>query len=246
MSSAPPQECSVHADLLLLTFDGVVVNSKMLICQALQRVLCSFGLVIRLDDVVRRFLWEGSARACAFVESQTGRSAALLPTRLQHEIFASFCDGLHAVHGAEKFFRIDCTVPFHIVSTSSRARVAHALQLTGLEEVLAGNVSAADELPHGMTTTQALLHVANVRHTLPGACLVVTDSPAAARAGRRAGMQVTGFAGGSHMTEQRIAELREASPTWIASDYEGLTSLLKRPAETIGVAEHLAFTHTET
>ena len=75
-------------------------------------------------------------------------------------------------------------------------RSAPALGATGLLERFEGRIFSATDVEHGKPAPDLFLHAAaRDAAPTPARCVVVEDAPPGAEAGRRAGMDVLGYAG---------------------------------------------------
>ena len=66
---------------------------------------------------------------------------------------------------------------------------------TGLLERFEGRIFSATDVEHGKPAPDLFLHAARECAAEPARCVVVEDAPPGAEAGRRAGMDVLGYAG---------------------------------------------------
>ncbi|KQQ80167.1 hydrolase [Xanthomonas sp. Leaf131] len=203
----------MHAlpDLVIFDCDGVLVDSEPLSCavlaQALQRHEVDFGV----EDVKRHFL----GRSLATVRAHVGTLGIALPedfeTRLNADLLARFRTELQPVAGVAALLEA-VDRPLCVASSSHLERVRLCLQVTGLARHFGAHVYTAESVARGKPAPDLFLFAAERLQTLPGACLVIEDSPSGVQAACAAGMEVWGFTGGSHhgATEAAAALLTAA------------------------------------
>jgi len=89
-----------------------------------------------------------------------------------------------------------------VATSSSPARVSHALKVAGLSDYFTNSVFTASEVENGKPAPDIFLHAAKRMGANPKNCLVFEDSLSGIKGGLAAGMQVVQFNGASHMQSQ--------------------------------------------
>src|SRR5918994_6100469 len=87
------------------------------------------------------------------------------------------------------------SIPACVASSGTHEKMLLTLSLTGLYERFEGRIFSATEVEHGKPAPDLFLHAARECGASPERCVVVEDAPPGAEAGRRAGMDVLGYAG---------------------------------------------------
>jgi HAD superfamily hydrolase (TIGR01509 family) len=124
-------------------------------------------------------------------------------------LFARFRAGLKPVAGVADAI---VALPYRrcVASSSSPDRLHLALDVTGLAPLFGANVFSATEVVNGKPAPDLFLFAAKKMKTEPPDCLVIEDSVLGVAAGRAAGMQVIGFAGAGHATDELAQRLSAA------------------------------------
>lgn len=199
--------------LVLFDMDGVVVDSEIISLRMLMAELAQHGVTVDLPYVARHFL----GRSYPVVLAQIRRDFGIaLPIGFEADyrarLFAAFAaEGLRAMpHLAALLPRL--AVPYALATSSSPARVAESLRLTGLAAAFAGRISTASEVARGKPAPDLPLLAAARAGVAPRHCLLIEDSLAGIAAGLAAGMQVWQFTGGSHLQGMDLPEDPEIVP----------------------------------
>ena len=184
--------------LIIFDCDGVLIDSEVLSAGALIDTLASHGVAVDLAFVARHFI----GRAYPVIVSEVrARFGVDLPESFEAEyrarLLAAFEAGLTVMEGATQALAM-LDVPFCLATSSSPARLAASLRISGLEKVFTGRAFTASEVARGKPAPDLFLHAAARMGADPRACVVVEDSGAGLAAGQAAGMQVWHFTGGSH------------------------------------------------
>ena len=139
----------------------------------------------------------------------TGRDAGEdVGARMNERLFARFRTDLQAMEGAAQALAA-LPHPRCLASSSIPARIALALEVTGLDRFFDRRFSAV-EVKRGKPAPDLFLHAAREMGFAPANCIVIEDSVAGAQAARAADMRCIGFAGGGHADAELAARLTEA------------------------------------
>ena len=181
-------------DLVIFDCDGVLVDSEPLSNRILAERLTAIGLPTTVDESMRDFMGRSWATCAALIEQRLGRP---LPEDFadgyHDELYEALRRELQPVAGVQA--ALDAIgVPACVASSGAPEKIRTSLGATGLLERFEGRIFSATEVEHGKPAPDLFLHVAARMGVEPAACLVVEDAPAGAAAGRRAGMDVLGYA----------------------------------------------------
>jgi HAD superfamily hydrolase (TIGR01509 family) len=182
-------------DLVIFDCDGVLVDSEPLSNRILAERLTAIGLATTTEDSIRDFMGRSWATCRALIEQRLGRP---LPEDFadgyHEELYEALRRELRPVAGVRA--ALDAIGgPACVASSGSHEKIRTSLGATGLLERFQGRIFSATDVEHGKPAPDLFLHAARECGADPGRCVVVEDAPAGAKAGRRAGMAVLGYAG---------------------------------------------------
>ena len=195
--------------LLIFDCDGVLVDSEVIAHQTLLDALAPLGLTMSLQEAYRVFAGRSLRDTLGMIERQIGRA---LPEdfllRSRDLLFERFRVALKPVAGVEDAI---AALPCRrcVASSSAPDRLQLALDVTGLAPLFE-HVFSATQVAHGKPAPDLFLLAARTMDAAPARCIVIEDSALGIEAGRAAGMQVIGFAGASHATEELAQRLSAA------------------------------------
>lgn len=185
-------------DLFIFDCDGVLVDSEVLSCQCLADVLGWHGVTIGLDEVFERFLGRASSAVAEYFLTQTGRP---LPNefrrQLRAHLAAVFERSLKLMPGVPAVLET-IEKPYCLATSSDVDRIEMTLRVARIREYFGERVYSAAMVPNGKPAPDLFLHAASAMKADPRRTLVIEDSANGVLAGKRAGMTVWGFIGGSH------------------------------------------------
>ncbi|WP_353472398.1 HAD-IA family hydrolase [Salipiger sp. H15] len=200
-------------ELVLFDFDGVVVDSEIISLRMLVAELAQQGVTVDIPYVARHFLGRSYPTVIAQIREEFG---IVLPEGFEADyrarLIAAFeAEGLQVMpHLREVLGAL--AVPYCLATSSSPARVASSLAMTGLTEAFAGRITTASEVTRGKPAPDLPLRAAEKAGIDPDRCLLIEDSLAGIGAGLAAGMQVWQFTGGSHLADGPLPEDPQAVP----------------------------------
>jgi HAD superfamily hydrolase (TIGR01509 family) len=214
----------VAYDLVIFDCDGVLVDSEPLSNRILAERLTAIGLPTTTEDSIRDYMGRSWKTDQEIIEGKLGRPLPDGWVDAYHAaVIAAFATDLAPVEGiAAAIDAID--VPRCVASSSAHARIRAALRATGLLERFDGRIFSATDVEHGKPAPDLFLHAARECGAAPERCLVVEDAPPGAQAGRRAGMDVLGYAG------LTAPELLEAEGARVFRTMAELPALVTRSA----------------
>lgn len=185
-------------DLVIFDCDGVLVDSEVLSCRCLAEILGEHGMTITADEVLQRFLGRSSAAVADYFEEQTGRPLpATFRAALNRRLATAFAASLELIPGALTVLQ-NIGERYCLATSSDPERIEMTLRITRLAPFFDRRVFTASMVANGKPAPDLFLLAATQMNAAPGRTLVVEDSVNGVLAGKRAGMTVWGFTGGSH------------------------------------------------
>ncbi len=219
MTAAPPE-------LIIFDCDGVLVDSEPLAAAALAAELADAGIATTAQECLDAYTGLSLESVIAGIEARWART---LPSdfraRLTQRDYAAFRRHLRPIPGVETLLAALAT-PKCVASSGSLEKLAVTLGATGLMRYFAPNVFSAEQVARGKPAPDLFLYAARRMGAPAKRCIVVEDSIAGVTAARTAGMEVIGYAGGSHANHGYAGRLREAGAEVVVTDMEQLASAL--------------------
>jgi HAD superfamily hydrolase (TIGR01509 family) len=182
-------------ELVIFDCDGVLVDSEPLSNRILAERLTAIGLPTTTEQSIQDYMGRSWKTDQEIIERRLGRPLPDGWVDAYHaEVIAAFGTELEPVAGiADALAAIE--LPSCVASSSAHPRIRAALEATGLLRHFEGRIFSATDVEHGKPAPDLFLHAARECGTAPERCVVVEDAPPGAEAGRRAGMDVLGYAG---------------------------------------------------
>ena len=182
-------------DLVIFDCDGVLVDSEPLSNRILAERLTAIGLPTTTEVSIRDYMGRSWKTDQEIIERRLGRPLPDGWVDAYHAaVIAAFETELAPVAGVAA--ALDAIgVPRCVASSSAHPRIRAALRATGLLERFDGRIFSATDVEHGKPAPDLFLLAARECGAAPERCVVVEDAPPGAEAGRRAGMDVLGYAG---------------------------------------------------
>lgn len=195
--------------MVLFDCDGVLVDSEVISCGVLARLLTVEGLPTTLAEARRDYQGLLLADVVAHAERRLERP---LPgdwlARFERERAQAFRRELEPVEGAaEVVERVKTAgVDVCVASQGKLEKTRLSLGLTGLDRLFARDaVFSAESVSRGKPHPDLFLHAADVMGAKPAACSVVEDTPLGIAAAVSAGMRAFGYAADSDESALRLA-----------------------------------------
>ncbi|HEY0785302.1 MAG TPA: HAD family phosphatase [Acidobacteriaceae bacterium] len=214
-------------DAILFDCDGVLIDSEILVCRIAAEELTELGYPVTTEDVIRRFAGRPDSEMKAEIEAEWGQP---LPEtyreRVNARTYQAYGSELRIMPGIAEALR-ELDLPVCVASSSFPEKLELGLRTVGLYDRFAPNVVSATLVPHGKPEPDVFLFAAGWMKTSPMRCLVVEDSVAGVHASKRAGMDVLGFAGGSHCDADHPQRLLDAGASTVFEDMRELPALIK-------------------
>jgi len=220
----------MRGGLAIFDCDGVLIDSEHLAARADVACLAEDGIALTEAEILDTYVGISVAEMVADLERRFGRrvqgdSSARHNARLR----LIFDAELKAMPGIAAV--IDgWTGAYCVASSSTPARLRHALGLVELYDRFAPHIFSAVQVERGKPAPDLFLYAAARMGVEPRACTVIEDSPAGVEAAVAAGMRVIGFTGGSHCGAGHAARLIERGAVQVIDDMARLLPLLHGPA----------------
>lgn len=217
--------------LVIFDCDGVLVDSESLIIDSEMEFFKQHGLECTTEYYVANFMgipirdWKAKTTELLTKVKRAPVSDDIFKP-LEAEISRRIEDELKPVAGVyDAFNALDYSKC--VASSSSTQSLKSKLTSTGLFDLFDPHIYSTDLVKHGKPSPDLFLHAASQLSALPKDCVVVEDSANGVLAGKRAGMQVVGFTGGSHCPPEHGDSLLVAGADLIAKNYSDLIELLR-------------------
>ena len=216
--------------LIIFDCDGVLVDSEALLIDSEMAFFKQHGLDYTTEYYMANFMgipiWDWKAKTSKLLVEVKG---APLPEDIFEPLEAIITrrikDELQAVDGAlnalSSLKHSKC-----VASSSSTRSLKSKLSSTGLFDLFSPHIFSTELVKNGKPAPDLFLHAASKLGVSPIDCVVVEDSANGVMAGKRAGMQVIGFTGGSHCSPSHADSLLSKGADAIATNFSGLVELL--------------------
>ena len=214
--------------LIIFDCDGVLVDSEIIAHELMAQMMTDLGHPMTTAEAVRKFAGRSLADTLPLIEASLGRSipdhlgrrySRLLLERLRRDLkpIAGVKAAVTALH-----------CPRCVASSSSLERIHMSLEATGLASLFGPNVFSATQVAHGKPAPDLYHLAARTMTVTPENCVVIEDSALGVRAGRAAGMQVVGFTGAAHATDDTAEQLAAAGACDVISSMVELPATVER------------------
>ena len=198
------------SDLIIFDCDGVLVDSEVLSCRCLSKVLAVHGIDLGVDQALDLFLGRSVTAVLEHYEALGHSIPEQFSTELRAGVRAAFLSSLCPIEGVSSVLE-GLQIPHCVASSSDVDRVSFSLSLTGLAPHFDGQLFTSQMVERGKPAPDLFLYAAERMQADPRRTLVIEDSISGVEAGKAAGMTVWGFVGGSHyQSRDGKAILREA------------------------------------
>jgi HAD superfamily hydrolase (TIGR01509 family) len=223
--------------LVIFDCDGVLIDSEAIYCSVDAAALTDLGHPTTPGDIARRFTGVPHHVAWSTLATELGfEQPPDLLDRIRAECLRRFDTELVAITDAAEALRTVVALGHAtcVASSTSLAGLRRNLERTGLLELLDPHVFSASQVKRGKPAPDVFLYAASQMGADPADCLVIEDSVAGTTAARRAGMDVVGFTGGSHVDDELADRLQAAGARRIFTSQGQLVRWLRnggRPGE---------------
>jgi HAD superfamily hydrolase (TIGR01509 family) len=222
-----PTTRATPPELIILDFDGVVVDSELLSNTLLAEFLTQEGLPTTVDDAISRYMGRRWPDIQARIRSEFARPL----DDAFFERYRAFEDGrmrreVTAVAGVQAFLARHAHRKFCVASSSNISWLDHGVDRHGLRSFLGRNLFSATEVKNGKPAPDIFLHAASQMGVAPEQCAVLEDSAAGVQGGVAAGMMTIGFLGGRHIRAGHGDKLQAAGAHFLARTYDDVVHIL--------------------
>lgn len=216
--------------LVIFDCDGVLVDSEALLIDAELAFLQQHGLQFTVEDYIDQFMGipvsDWFAKTSALLSEKKGVPISReFFNPLEELITGKLNEELQAITGALEAIST-LKHPKCVASSSSIGTLNSKLTHTSLFEHFSPHIFSTQLVKQGKPAPDLFLHAASKLNVSPADCVVVEDSANGVIAGKRAGMQVIGFTGGSHCPPGHDCALLSKGADAIATDFSDIVALL--------------------
>ena len=212
--------------LLIFDCDGVLVDSEALACQVDADLLTGLGFPYTANDIKRQFVGVSFKDMVARIEAEHRRALpADFGAQMDKVLFARFEAELQPIEDVRETV-LALPHPRCVASSSTPARIALSLRVTGLDDLFE-HVFSATQVARGKPAPDLFLHAASRMGRPSDECIVIEDSPAGVQGAIAAGMRVIGFTGGGHCGPDHAEKLRQAGASTILARMADLPDVVK-------------------
>ncbi|MBC9247303.1 HAD family hydrolase [Paracoccus sp. 11-3] len=213
---------------LIFDCDGVLVDSEPLSIAELGDTLRAAGAVITNDEMFARMIGRSVASIVDIVRQEQGVDATPLLPDYRRRLAQRFQQELYPIPGIAHALLELQSLPKAVASSSTPARIAQSLELTGLAGFFGTRVYSAVQVQNGKPAPDLFLLAARELAVPPENCIVIEDSGAGVRAAKAAGMYCIGLLGGSHAQASGLAQkLPQSGADAIAQRADQLPALVR-------------------
>jgi HAD superfamily hydrolase (TIGR01509 family) len=210
--------------------DGVLVDSEVLVIEALTGVCSGIGLDYDAAVHCTRFLGLEAAAIFEQLENDYRRQYAKpLPASFRQDCLdryrAAAEQRLNEVPGARAAIEA-LHLPIAVASSSDLRSLNWKLDKTHLRDLFGDHVYSRDSVAHSKPAPDLYLHAARELDVAPEDCLVIEDSPNGIAAARAAGMTAWGFAGGGHLRNLPEHRLFKCGCAQVVKDWRSVAAML--------------------
>lgn len=212
--------------LIIFDCDGVLVDSEVVSSRVLAALLSRHGYPVTSEECLGKFV----GRTIPGVIQMVAEEGIELPddfeAQLRERDVEAFARELKAPPGMAAALEQMTGRAKCVASNGSPDKTRVKLTLTGLIGHFEPYIFSAAEVKHPKPAPDLFLLAANRLGFATGNCVVIEDSPLGVEAGKRAGMRVLGFLGGTHRRPSDADVLRRAGADLVFSDMQELPRLV--------------------
>jgi HAD superfamily hydrolase (TIGR01509 family) len=187
----------IQPDLIIFDCDGVLVDSEVLSCSCLSKVLAGYGIDLGLDQALDLFLGRSVTAVVEHYEALGRSIPEQFSTALTAGVRAAFVSALCPIEGVNSVLE-GLQIQHCVASSSDVDRLCLSLSLTGLAAHFGSRLYTSQMVERSKPAPDLFLYAAERMQADPHRTLVIEDSSSGVRAAKAAGMTVWGFVGGSH------------------------------------------------
>jgi HAD superfamily hydrolase (TIGR01509 family) len=211
--------------LLIFDGDGVLYDTEPVVCRVQADVVTALGHPITEADARSHIGKTGAEFYAAMAE----RFGMIIPSDINQRFVKRYSEilarGLEPMPGVRDLIA-RLTVPYCLVTNSTRLRLDVTLAATGLAETFKGRVFCLDDVQRGKPAPDMFLLAARTMGATPAESLCIDDNVHGIAAARSAGMRAVGFVGASHNVPGQAETLIAAGAEQVFNDIEAFAALL--------------------
>lgn len=217
-------------DLVIFDCDGVLVDSEVISCRVHAEALTRHGYPITAEQVRQRFLGRSARDSNLEVERELGHPLPdAYDTERRVSLQQALAESVEAIpHVHEAIDAIDMRMC--VASSGAHEKIFTTLSRAGLYARFAPHIFSASQVSRSKPAPDLFLFTADQMGVTPARCLVIEDSVSGVRAARAAGMDVIGFAGGSHCRPGDAENLLAAGAMAVIDDLRALPGMVAQAA----------------
>jgi HAD superfamily hydrolase (TIGR01509 family) len=174
--------------------DGTLVDSEQQVIAIEQRMFRELGWDATTREIAARFVGKAGADYQDAVREVLGPLPDNWREPYEQELNHALRHGLSPIRGVTAALTA-IPLPKAVASNSTRRRVLHSLEITGLARFFDNRIAALDDVAAGKPSPDPYLRAAELLELPPETCIAVEDSPTGVTSARAAGMITLGFAG---------------------------------------------------
>jgi HAD superfamily hydrolase (TIGR01509 family) len=216
--------------LAIFDLDGVIIDSETTAAEVLAWQLTTAGYPVSIEEVIDRFIGTAIPGILQLIATECGMVwPPGFHRDLEREVRRHVFERILPTEGMAEVLSALMADGWCIASNSDADRIEKCFELSGLATRFRPPMFSAAMVNRGKPAPDLFLLAAATLGFEPNRCIVVEDTVVGVTAGKRAGMRVIGFVGGSHIKEPaQVARLIEAGAEDIAKDGAMLARVLRR------------------
>ena len=217
---------------IIFDCDGVLIDSEALLMRADMESLAEIGMTYTPAEFQKKYLGTNSITYFETLDREYKNRHGKLPPKGTSDTFHTrrrdiLENELAAIKGVAGFVEKLHLKKAVASNTQMVSWLSRKLTITGLYDIFAPHIYAAECVKRGKPAPDLYLYAAEKLGEKPENCLVIEDSPRGVEAGVAAGMSVIGFTGAAHVDEDHAALLIAAGATDVVETIESLETYLK-------------------
>lgn len=186
--------------LIIFDCDGVLIDSETLSKQVLLEQLAELNVNVSSDYFDSNFLGRSFEHVSAKILEDFEVALPFNFRENYHQaLMQTFDTELKPTIDLERMLS-QLNLPYCVATSSSVARVNHALTVTDLMRYFSGRIFTCSEVKNGKPAPDIFLHAASEMGFSANECLVIEDSEAGMQAAKSANMQLVRYVGASHLS----------------------------------------------
>ncbi len=211
---------------IIFDCDGVLVDSEIIYSSVEREYLANIGLHYETTEYQERFLglnYEDflSQLKTDYRTISKGGFPEDFAKSVKQECLEKFTTELISFNGVKQFLK-SYQGDIAVASSSSIELLHKKLQITELLEYFDPYIYSGEQVARGKPAPDLFLYTASKLNKKPQECTVIEDSVNGVKATVAAGMEVWGFVGGSHTTNNLHEQLKKTGANKIFSKYTDL------------------------